>query len=157
MASHFVYTPSEFRAKMRGAFEFAQAGATVVIDRYGEKFILKHVPKESPYIPDFKQEYTAPPAVVYDEASYINEEGMKSIKIPFTQGDGTKTVKEVTVQSTPVSKNSLAKAKQEVANLQAQQAIEQKRMKMDGLKFCKAGHILSDNGKCLQKGCKYGK
>jgi antitoxin (DNA-binding transcriptional repressor) of toxin-antitoxin stability system len=34
------------------------------------------------------------------------------------------------------------------------QAVERKKQNSD-VKFCKAGHILASNGKCLQKGCKY--
>lgn len=138
----FVYTTSEFRKNMRTAMNLAESGAEVVIDRHDKRFTLTCT-DESAHIPTF-----------YNETSEIDENALASIGTPpaLNHKDG-----KVVVGSTPTQKNSLAKAKQEVANLQAQQAIDQKRMKMDGLKFCKAGHILSSNGKCLQKGCKYGK
>lgn len=77
MASHFVYTPSELRANLRAALGYAEAGATVVIDRYGEKFILKHVPGESPYVPEFKQEYTPPSSEGVIPMAIKEIEGMK--------------------------------------------------------------------------------
>lgn len=47
----FVYSPSEFRSKLRSALEFAKSGATVVIDRYGERYEVRYMDGISPYVP----------------------------------------------------------------------------------------------------------
>lgn len=134
MSSHFVYTVSEFRKKQRSAFEFAQAGATVVIDRYGEKFVLKHYPGEDPTIPDFDEKPTAPPTTLN------NKYPGGLVTVPTEKNNSV-------ADATPfIAVGNGEKPSPEVTEI----------LKQTGAKFCKAGHLLAPNsGRCLQKGCKY--
>ena len=88
---------------------------------------------------------TPPPTEYVEETGFVKTEDLKNITIP----------EEVTVQSTPVSKNSLARAKTSEGVKLANEAIEKKVQKDEKPQYCRNGHYLGATGKCLQKDCRY--
>lgn len=82
---------TEFRKNIRAAFDAALKGEVVIVDRYGDEFELKHLPKT----------HFAP----YGESVYAAN-GVDSIA-KYTGVDMGKTDGEITIQidSTPLTEN----------------------------------------------------